>query len=210
MKAGGIPARLLWLLLPCAACSKYALPIQDSWPNPTPEPLVYVPEAQGPARARLRTYLEKRQRLGDVFAPAGADGTEIRFNQPWIDDVSLRYYTLSFDTRIRQRVEWKAQWLLKSAAATKTELRLKILEIVYIGSPSDTEPGPALDNDWFEAEPDSLRALLELRRYWIENYPASPLPSILTNISVPSLEGPPLSKDQLRRRWKILTRRRAF
>lgn len=199
-------------LLGLAACSKYGIRLSERDPaNRRPIPAVVEVDLPLPTvAATLKSYLAARDRLSSTYVPPENPEAEIRFQQPWVRDTSLRYYTLEFDTRRRHTVDWKALWTLKRLETRRTEIRLDIIEALFMGPPLEAGPGPLLNGQWFETERDSLRARLELRRFWNQSFPGRPLPPALGQIAVPSIEGSPLAKSQLEPSWKPLRRRRAF
>ncbi len=206
----GIRALLSVILMTqCASCTKYGLLIPEEAPDPLQKPSIQVSEAFPVVTEKIRQYLKEREKLESIFVPASS-GEEIRFTQPWVRDSSLRYYVLEFDRRERHVVEWKAQWIISSRGPLLTEIRLEVLEVMFMGPPRRAGPGPTLNNQWFELEQDPLRANLELRRFWKQSYPNSALPSTLANIKVPSLKAEPLGKMLFEPHWPIYQRRRAF
>lgn len=196
----------------CGACSKYGIRLSDGEMNER-RPIPAVIEIDLPlptVTASLKNYLVSRNRFASVYSPPENPESEVRLQQPWVRDTSLRYYTLEFDTRRRHTVDWKALWTLKRLDAHRTEIRLDIVEVLFMGPPLEAGPGPLLNGQWFETERDSLRARLELRRFWNQKFPGRPLPATLGQIAVPSIEASPLAKRQLEPSWKPLKRRRAF
>jgi hypothetical protein len=190
-----------------ASCSRYGVPISE---DPPASPIVlHVPENFETTRRRVYQYLKSRDRVESVFTPTDVPG-EIRLNQPWVRDTSLRYMELEYDARQRHIVEWKGQWILKSVSESITEVRLNILELLFLGPAREASPRPTPNADWFETGADGLRAALELRRFWAETYPALPLPKALANVQVPALDGPPVSRTLFNAFWPPLRRRRAF
>lgn len=205
------PLRAAALFL-CVACSKSGIRLSDGeLTERRPIPAVIELDLPLPTvAASLKNYLASRNRLASTYVPPENPDAEVRFQQPWIRDTSLRYYTLEFDTRRRHTVDWKALWTLKRLEARRTEIHLDIVEILFMGPPYEAGPGPLLNGQWFETERDTLRARLELRRFWNQKFPGRPLPAALGQIAVPSIEASPLAKSQLEPTWKPLKRRRAF
>jgi hypothetical protein len=210
------------------ACSRYALNLDDTGHE---KPVVVrVDENSISVASKLRAYLLSRGRLDSGDLAPLRDGS-LNFVQPWIRDTSLRYYSLNFDTREREMSDWKAQWHLKPLGAHQSELSLVVLELIFVGPAKDAGPRPeagpsaranllgsgrypaaAFDNsDWYETDPDNLRAALEMRRFWIETYPLKALPKVLASITVPLLQGPPLStKAAQKRHWEPLHKQTSF
>lgn len=195
----------------CGACSKYGLLIpEEATVNHLQQPVIQIADTFPNVTTKLRQYLQKRERLESVFTPPPPVTEELRYNQPWIRDTSLQYYALIFDHRERHIVEWKGQWRIKGLSSLQTELRLDILEVIFMGPPKMAGPGPNLDNQWFETERDPLRAMIELRRFWMEAYPDRVLPPALTKITTPALNGKPQGADVFSPHWKTLRRSRPF
>ncbi|MBS1984964.1 MAG: hypothetical protein JST16_12415 [Bdellovibrionales bacterium] len=196
-------------LLGTVSCTQLAqVPLREEEPV-SPQLSVQVPEGFTQASAHLEEYLKGRHRLQSRFVPAGAEGKELRLNQPWIRDTSLRYFAIENGDRKRHIVEWKGQWILTAESATQTNLRLSIVEVLYLGLPEMADDELSLEGDWFETQRDGLRGGLEMRRFWAETY-AAPVPAKLAELNAPNSWGPPLSKALLDRGWQPLRRTRSF
>ena len=200
-------------LLP--SCSRYVIASRDYESSQPIE--VSVMEPLESVTEKLRKYLRQRSRVESLHRSTSLPAT-VSMTQPWIRDTSLRYYFNEFDIRKRHLCEWKAQWKLRALSPGSTRIGLTVLELIFIGpydqsgtraEASNAQEGIII-SDWFETDPDNVRAALEVRRFWIENFPLSPLPISLADINVPSLEGAPLSRASLKREWPALKRRRAF
>jgi hypothetical protein len=155
-----------------------------------------VPVGSVELETLLRNHLKERR----LLSGRRLVGDTTILIQEWRRDSSLRYHYLSSDTRHRHLSEWTAQWNLSPISATRTELSLVVLELIYIGDPRDAGPRPDPQmnvSEWYETPPDALRASLEARRFWVEKLPQIPLPARLSNIVVPSLTGPPRSKESV-------------
>ena len=193
-------------------CSRFAI-VTNDLERKSPF-VVRLPESSSVVAQKLEAYLRGRDHLEKSFR------SQMRFDfiQPWIRDSSLRYHLLDFDERKRHLCQWKAQWTLEGNGTHDTELSVKVLEVIFMGSPRDANSFPTLEqaqgngliSDWFETDPDNLRAALEIRRFWIENYPLLPLPKEIATLTLPSLDGMPVSRTALRRRWEPLQRTRSF
>jgi len=180
---------------------------------------VKVPDNFQVIEVKLRDWLKTRSLFEKVIRPTGLS-QEVYYLTPWKRDFSLRYYYLEFDSRSRHISEWKSQWKLKVLNPEFSEIQVKVLEVIHMG-PSNLAPAfPEIDEvkklkittnlDWAESAPDKIRALLELRRFFNETYPLSPLPAPLAVISVPSLEIGPLSHQWAQKSWTPVNRERSF
>jgi hypothetical protein len=192
------------LLIVTTSCSHYANEIQNS--QSTYEVSVTIPDTLQGVRKKLHTYLRSRGRIEKEFDSTLQPG-RVFIIQPWVRDSSLRYYLLKRDERIRHMSEWKAQWTLETQGAQKTALSLDVLEVIHLGPPSNVKrPEPQeiatglAKNDWIETPNDTLRAAVEMRRFWTENYLGFPLPPSLSNFKIDDLKGPPLGRRLLT--WK--------
>ncbi len=195
---------IFFLVLASSACTRYAIRSSESPRDGSV--FIKVNEPISQVSVRLKAYLNSRSRLEqhiNAFSPAtkGAGDKEF-FVQPWIRDSSLRYYLLIDDTRIRHLSEWKALWTLSALDKRWTKINLTVMEVIFLGPPKSaglrpeekSAPLKVSASEWFETNPDSMREIVELRRFWIENYVGKDLPPRIANFSVPTLTGPPLSK----------------
>jgi hypothetical protein len=204
---------LLFPLLLGTGCAQYGLELRGSDPSPV-QPKVMVPEDVATVARALEEYLRER---GSLESKRGNFGDpQLRFTEAWRRGLSLRYHFRSFGDRDRHLSEWKSQWTLKSLGPQRSELSLKILEVIYIGVPNEAGVRPEVEavknlayRDWFETPPDDMRALFELRRFWTSTWPRVPLPQQLANLKAPALDGPPASKEWPKA-WVPQKRRTAF
>jgi hypothetical protein len=201
-----------------ANCSRYALVIPNA-EREVGDQSIRIPENFQTTEIKISRWLRSRNRLERSIRPSG-DSAKVYFLTPWFRDYSLRFYYLEQYSRNRHLTEWTAQWTLKAIGNQESLLRVKVLELLYIGPANSSPPLPLsaskaqnslISNpDWAETDPDKLRATLELRRFWNENYPLLPLPKQLANVSLPSLLDPPISKEWSKAKWKPLTRSKSF
>lgn len=201
-----------------SACSRFALIIPDA-ERENGEVNVRIPENLRTLETKVSRWLKLKDKLEKTIRPS-ADSKRVFFITPWTRALSLRFYYLDFDQRMRHLSEWKAQWTLRALGANDSKLTVKVLELLFTGPIWNVPPLPELANqkqnsvttntEWTETDPDKLRATLELRRFWSEVYPLIPLPSELAGPSVSSLEGPPVSKDWTQKKWKPLKRPKSF
>ncbi len=157
---------------------------------------------------KLSAYLKNRQRLERKFESPN-QANRVIFLQPWIRDSSLRYFMIKTGDRIRHLSEWKAQWTLEPRGNHSTYISLDVLEVIHLGPPSNKRrPNPeeisagAAQSDWIETTPDRIRAAVELRRFWTENYLGTPLPPVLAQLTVKDLGEPPLGSQIIERENK--------
>lgn len=198
----------LLALATTGACSHYAIRVPDTEQE---KPVsITLPDSLSVATQKIENYLKARQHYSSTYRPIERT-EEVRINEEWIRDTSLRYYLRLWDQRLRHVTTWRAQWVLREIPPHRTELRVKVLELLFIGLPQDSEEGPDLDNktSWFEGDPDEIRSAVEIRRFWTSVYPTVPLPEALS-IKVPGLVFEPGWKQDLRRFWKAEPRPRAF
>jgi hypothetical protein len=184
------------LCLGLVHCTQYALRTASD-PNSNGVLRFQTPLPIAETEARLQAHLKER---GKKFERRSI-GPSTVFVLDWVRDSSLRYHYLSGDQRQRHFSEWAMQWNLSSRSPNQTEVSLVVLELIFIGDRRKAGPRPDAQLDhqqWFETPPDRLRAAVEARRFWVEKIGTQwPLPSTLSNINLPKLEGPPRSKDSI-------------
>jgi len=202
---------LAWCLL--SGCAQYGLELRGSDPSPR-EPRIVVPGDLYSVSQSLENYLHSHGRLESKSGHVAE--AKLRLTQTWNRGLSLRYYYRNYGDRSRHLGEWKSQWIARSLGPQQTEVSVKVLEVIYFGPVDQAGPRPDVEavknlpfRDWFETPPDNLRALFELRRYWTETYPRASLPAQLADLKVPSLDGPPASKEWPKP-WEPLKRRASF
>ena len=209
MPAGRLLTAAWSLLCALGGCSHYALRVPDTGHE---APIfVTLPDSVPVAAHKIEKYLKLRGHYDSTYRPFDHPG-EVRINEAWIRDSSLRFYMRYWDHRIRHLSGWRAQWVLKELPSGHSELRVKVLEILFVGLPEDAEEGPDLDNkqSWFETNFDELRAGLEMRRFWATTYPVKKMPLALFQLKAPDLIFEPISKEEVRRFWTPPSRLRAF
>jgi hypothetical protein len=194
---------LLWL----GACSRYGILIDGSQQKPARGFVIDRNFAQ--VSKDLSAWLRKR---GVLLATHDAAATNsVFFEQDWVRDSSLRYYYLDFDTRVRHLTHWKGVWRLRAQGPGRTELRMDLLELVFLGPANEAGRLHRMDGQWFESPRDNVRVALEMRRFWQAHYPNLRLPDGLAQIEVPRLTGPPAAKFLVSRpRIGLPERPRAF
>lgn len=204
----------LALLLLFGACAQFGLELRGSDPAPR-RPIIVVPGDLSSVVRSLERFLRARDALESTTGDTVATG-KVRLTEPWRRGTSLRYSYHVFGERGRHVAEWKGQWSLQAVDPQHTQVTLKILEVIYYGPAERAGPRPDPETikslpyrDWFETPPDDLRALFELRRFWTETYPRQPLPAVLADLTVPSLSGPPASREWAQS-WEPLRRRPSY
>ena len=205
----GMKKLFAFLSLFAASCSHYALRVPDT--EQEKPVLIALPDSLEAATAKIENYLRLRGHYGSTYRPVGRS-EEVRVNQGWIRDTSVRFYLRLWDQRLRHVSTWRSQWVLKTISPNVTQLRVRTLELLFIGLPNDADESPDLENktSWFEGDPDEIRSALEMRRFWITVYPAQKLPPVLAETRAPRLIFEPSWKQDLRRFWRPVSRPRFF
>lgn len=209
IKPMSLKGLLTFLALLASSCSHYALRAPDAEQDKAV--IIALPDSLSAATAKVENYLRFRGHYLSTYRPIDRSD-EVRVNQGWMRDSSLRFYVRYWDQRLRHASTWKSQWVLREISPGVSQLRVKTLELLFIGLPADADESPDLENktSWFEGDPDELRSALEMRRFWNTVYPAQKLPPVLANVRAPGLTFEPYWKLEQRRFWRPAARPRFF
>ena len=135
---------LVILLTLVSSCSRYALIIPDA-ERENGELNVRVPDNYQSVDAKISRWLRLRGKLEKSIRPS-SDSQRVFYLTPWARDLSLRFYYLDFDQRIRHLTEWKSQWSLRAMGANESKLTVKVLELIFVGPIWDVPPLPESAN----------------------------------------------------------------
>ena len=163
-----------------------------------------LPVSHLEAESKLKDYLSLRG-LG-LSSSAGIYATDTVYQTRWTRDSSLVLYLIDGLNRSRHLAQWKSEWKVTPHAANTTLVHLSIYEVVYWGRPEEAPAAPPSPLEgWYEADPNQLRSLLEMRRFLQTEFPREPLPKNLVEVRAPDLNFPPRGKLIPRWSWKKLS-----
>ncbi len=213
------------LFLGAQSCSQYALEWEHELAGIDPlegktlgiaEVLVPLPFVE--TRRLLLGYLRDRRRYERSFFSA-LQTDRFFVLQPWVRDTSLRYIFIEAGARHRHLSDWKAQWTLEPAGPKTTRVSVDVLEVIFLGplksvqrpEPQNIVGDKVRNSDWFETPLDKIRALTELRRFWMENFLGTELPKNLRGLILRDPEAyPPLGLAIASRKTNRSVRERSF
>jgi len=189
--------RLLFAILifsVTAACTRYGVHNDSARQYPVSE--ITLPSSREELAGQIQNFLKSRGFKPHVERHQTASVTDLELD--WVRESSLEYFYILSGSRTPHLSHWKAVWRITDEGPRKTNIRIEIMELLYMGPQDEAGPTPSLNGQWVEAPDSHLRGWIELRRFFTETFPRQSLPKELTLIQVPSLEMPPLSLQEYR------------
>lgn len=184
----------LVFLLMSTACARYGVRNDDS--HQYPEAQIFLNSPSSIVEDQLSKFLRKRGLQPQLHRSPSGD--TIDFECDWVRDSSLDLFYIVSGTRKPHLVHWKAVWRLEASGPRSSQLKVKIMELLFMGPQESAGPLPELNGQWIEAPESNLRSWLELRRFFTEQYPRESLPPEMTILKIPTLDFAPLSLKHTR------------
>lgn len=190
----GMPFRSVCMILLAflCQCTRYGL-LTDDDALQAPEARIRVPMSAIELETQLKNYLAEKKALKRRYTKENARILETR----WKSDESLRYFFTSISTRKRHLSQWKGVWSILPKGNDQSELHLIIGELIYCEDVDGlSAQHPTISSEWYETNPDKLRASVEMSKFWKKLFPKQPLPRALKYEKAPELFIPPLAERQ--------------